>query len=124
MNVNEYLAKQYEYPPCWLLVSDIYMGELHSNLIQYRATNSSFKAIANAFRIALHNNEHGFVQVDSPEDYCVVLMAKLADAHPHHVGVYYDGKVLHALPSGNLYQDLSSIGDQFLKVEYWVKRND
>lgn len=124
MNINDYLAKQYSLPPCFDLVADVYMNELHNILPQYKSTNSSFKAIANAFRIALHNNEHGFVQVESPVDYCVVLMAKLADANCHHIGVYYEGKVLHALPSGNLYQDISSIRDQFKRVEYWVKRND
>ena len=124
MNVNEYLAKQYSTPPCWELVSDVYMNHLHSILPQYKSANTSFKSIASAFRVALHNNEHGFVKVDTPVDYCVILMAKLADQNPHHIGVYYEGKVLHALPSGNLYQDLSSIGDQFKSISYWVKRDN
>lgn len=27
MNVNTYLAKQYENPPCWQLVADVYATE-------------------------------------------------------------------------------------------------
>lgn len=124
MNVNDYLVKQYGPAGCFSLVSDVYMNELKSILRQYKTANTSFKAIAGAFRIALHDNLHGFIQVESPQEYCVVLMAKLAEGHPHHIGVYYEGKVLHALPSGNLYQDVSSIGDQFKRLEYWVKRED
>lgn len=121
MNVNDYLAKQYGPAGCFALVSDVYMNELRNILHQYKTTNTSFKAIATAFRIALHEGLHGFVQVEAPQEYCVVLMAKLADGQPHHIGVYYEGKVLHALPNGNLYQDVSSLSDQFRRIEYWVK---
>jgi hypothetical protein len=121
VNVNDYLAKQYDLPPCWELVSDVYVNELGCSVESYKPDNTSFKAIASAFRIALHNNKHGFSQIAFPKDYCVVLMAKLVDQTHHHVGVYYDGKVLHALATGNLYQDLSSLGDAFKRIEYWAK---
>lgn len=121
MNVNDYLAKQYSLPPCWALVAEVYVNELGCKVENYKSANPSFKAIASAFRIALHNNEHGFSQIDSPRDYCVVLMAKLMGQQPHHAGVYYKGKVLHALAAGNLYQDLSSLSDAFQRIEYWAK---
>jgi hypothetical protein len=39
----------------------------------------------------------------------------------HHCGIYYQGKVLHALPEGVLYQDLPSLADEYRLIEYWSR---
>lgn len=123
MDINKYLLKQYSQPPCFEAVADIYVNELGFALPNYVTKDPSLKSIANAFRIALHT-DHGFVQLEKPVDYCVVLMSKLANNNPHHIGVYYKGKVFHALPFGNLYQDLYSLTDQFKLTEYWALDED
>lgn len=121
MNVNEYLVKQYTRPGCWCLVTDVYVNELDLRLKNYQVADTSLRSISEAFRIELHRNQHGFVKVDSPSNYSVVLMAKFAGQNPHHAGIWYEGKVLHNVPLGNLYQDISSLSDQFKHVEYWDK---
>ncbi len=117
MDINTYLARQYDLPPCWSLVSDVYTSELGCSISKY-TSSTSFKDIANAFRLALHNRDHGFIEVGTPSDYCIVLLGKKLNSPPHHVGVFYKNKILHALATGNLYQDISSISDQFKLIRY------
>lgn len=121
MNIADYLNAQYPYPPCWALVADVQARECATPTPPYVADNASSAAIAGEFRRALHAGGHGFVQVECPVDYCIVLMARRAAATPHHCGIYYDGKVLHALAGGTLHQDLSSLGDSYAKIEFWAK---
>lgn len=119
MDVNAYLAKQYEFPPCWQLVADVYAAELNLPVNEYKTVNSSIRAIASAFRVALHKSASGFTQIALPVDYCVVLMGRSAAMGLHHCGVFFEGRVLHGLPEGNRYEELSVIGDTYPLVEYW-----
>lgn len=119
MDINKYLMKQYGQTPCFDLVADIYVNEIGFVLPNYNPKGKSLKAITDAFRIVLHS-EHGFKQIDKPQEHCVVLMSKFANQTPHHAGVYHQGKVLHALVTGNLYQDLHSLADQFKTIQYWA----
>jgi hypothetical protein len=121
MDVAHYMAQEYEWPPCWQLVTDIYRTELETGVQEFKTVNGSVRAIAEAFRLAIYKGEHGFRQTEDPQDYAVVLMAKLAGRTPHHCGIYYGGKVLHATQSGVIYQDLSTLADEFARIEYWVK---
>ena len=121
MNVNTYLAKQYDTPPCWQLVADVYTSELAQPVTDYKTINASIRAIASAFRIALHKSPEGFAQIAKPVDYCIVLMGKTAALGLHHCGVYYQGKVLHGLSTGNRYEELSVIGDSYGLIEFWAR---
>ena len=121
MNVNDYLARQYPYPPCWALVADVYTGELSKTVNDFKTVNTSIRAIASAFRLALHKAAHGFAQIAAPSDYCVVLLGKTADMGLHHCGVYYQGAVLHAIESGVYYQPMSVMGDEYALIEFWSK---
>lgn len=121
MNVNDYLGRQYPAPPCWSLVTDVYTSELSDTVTDYKTVNASIRAIAGAFRLALHKSAHGFAQVAAPVDLCVVLLGKTARMGMHHCGIYYQGRVLHALESGNQYQEMSVIGDEYELVEFWAK---
>lgn len=121
MNVAEYLARQYAYPPCWALVEDVQARECANPTPHYVADNASSAAIAGEFRRALHAGGHGFVRIAAPVDYCIVLMARRAAATPHHCGIYYAGKVLHALVNGTMHQDLASLGDSYARIEFWAR---
>lgn len=121
MIVNDYLVRQYGQPPCWELVADIYASELDQTVNDYRTINSSIRAIASAFRIALHKSPAGFAQIDAPRDFCIVLMGRSHSMGLHHCGVFYDGRVLHALADGNRYDEMSVIDDGYPLVEYWAK---
>lgn len=119
MNVNDYLAKQYGPRGCWLLVADVYAHELDKSVTGFRAINSSVRAIATEFRLALHKNPDGVAQLAAPAEMCIVLMSKISGLSVHHCGIYYQGSVLHALDTGNVYQDLASLQDAYQVVEYW-----
>lgn len=121
MDVAAYQAKVYPSPPCWCLVADVYASELGDEVEHYKTISSSIRDIASAFRLALHKSPHGFIQVDSPSDFAVVLMGKIPKLGVHHAGIYYQGKVLHALDSGTLYQDIPSLSDDYQLIEFWAK---
>lgn len=121
MNTNTYLASQYPSPPCWQLVADVYRRELAAGVLDYCTINASVRAVASAFRLALYKSDHGFAQIAEPVDYCVVLLGKSASLGLHHCGVYYAGKVLHGLATGNQYQDLASLLAEYPLHEYWSK---
>lgn len=120
--IDKYRNKVYSNPPCWELVSDIYVNELCFKVKPYKSDSSSLRDVASAFRLALHNQEHGFIKTNIPEDFCVVLMGSKRNLGLHHCGIYYQGKVLHALPSGNVYQDLYSLMDTYKLMEFWIPK--
>ncbi len=121
MNVNAYLGMHYQSPPCWALVAHVYAEELGHGVLDYKALDASIRSIAGAFRIGLHQTDHGFAQLDKPVDYCVVLLGKTARLGLHHCGVFFQGKVLHALDMGNHYDPMSVIRDQYQNIEFWAK---
>ena len=82
------------------------------------------RAIAAAFRLALHKSAHGFEPVTAPAapaDFDVVLLGKAPSLGLHHCGVYWQGGVLHALETGAVYQDLASLRDTYPLMEFWRK---
>lgn len=115
------MGKQYSSPPCWELVTDVYRAELGEGVLAFKTVDPSVRAIASAFRLALHKSPHGFARIAAPRDYAVVLMGKSAGIGLHHCGVWYQGKVLHALESGVLYQDMASLGDTYGVMEFWAR---
>ena len=121
MIVTDYLARQYTQPGCWELVTDVYLRELQSDVLAFATVNNSVRAIANTFRLALHKDQHGFVQIAEPAPFCVVLMGKSLSLGLHHCGVYYEGSVLHAKPNLSLYQDMASLKSEYALIEYWAK---
>lgn len=121
--ISRYKEKIYTYPPCWGLVTDVYINELGFECKAYMPESQDVKASAKAMRLALHNAEHGLVKINAAEDYCVVLMGKTNKLGLHHCGVYYKGKVLHALPTGNVYQDMASLMDAYKLIEFWAIKN-
>lgn len=121
MNVNDYLGRQYPFPPCWSLVADVYASELDDTVTDYKTVNKSIRAIAGAFRLALHKSAHGFAQIADPVDFCVVLLGKTPRTGLHHCGIFYQGRVLHMLESGGQYQEMSVIGDEYALIEFWAK---
>lgn len=130
MDVSYYQAQVYQVPPCWNLVVDVYSRERTDGVDEYQTISTSIRqlaaalrlqAIATAFRLELHKGEHGFQQVQEPVDFAVVLMGKTLKLGIHHCGIYYQGKVLHALESGVMYQDLDSVRDTYRLIEFWSK---
>jgi hypothetical protein len=121
MDINAYLAKQYDSPPCWQLIADVYTSELAVPVTDYKTINSSIRAIASAFRIALHKSPEGFAQIAAPADYCIVLMGKSPALGLHHCGVFYQGRVLHGLSTGNRYEEMSVIQDAYPLTEFWAR---
>lgn len=130
MNVADYLAKQYPEPPCWALAASVYLQELNEPVDGFKTITESVRqvsaairmqAIATAFRLALHKNPDGFRQIDEPVDFALVMMGRNEKTGFHHVGIYYQGKVLHALQSMPVYQDMASLGDEYQLMQFWAK---
>ena len=121
ININAYLAKQYGPQPCFELVADVYASELNAVAVDYKTVNRSIRDMSSAFRIAIHKSAHGFVQTPAPVDMCIVLLGKTDKIGIHHCGIYFAGKVLHAMPGITLYEELSVITDRFEVVEFWAK---
>lgn len=121
MNVNDYLAKQYGPQPCWELVADVYARELDVVPVDYKTINRSIRDMASAFRLQIHKSAHGFLQTTAPADLAIVLLAKTERVGIHHCGIYFDGRVLHAMPGATMYEELSVIRDTFGVVEFWAK---
>ena len=119
LDINSYLGNIYTYPPCWDLVTDLYVKELGIKLINYNSVNHSTRAVAEAFRLALHKKELNFQKEQSPEDYDIVLLGASSKLGLHHCGIYYKGRILHAIDSGNLFETISTIKDKYPLVEYW-----
>lgn len=117
MNISSYLRKTYQHPPCWLLVVDVYINELGLKVTNYESDSDSALSIARKFRLELAKNEHGFVKIDEPVDYAVVLLSSPGS----HCGIYYQGKVLHASIGGVVYQDLHTLNDHYKQVEFWQR---
>ena len=67
--IEKYLAKHYEWPPCWQLVADVYVNELGLCVDDYTPKTDSMRDVANAFRLALHDNKHGFTQQESANNF-------------------------------------------------------
>jgi len=121
MNVSTYQAKVYPAPPCWPLVSDVLMTERGLALDTCKTVTGSLRAAASAFRLELHKGAHGFQQVAEPEDFAVVLMGKTMKVGIHHCGIYYQGRVLHALETGTLYEELAGLREEYQLVEFWQR---
>ena len=121
MDVSFYQSQTYPNPPCWNLAADYYRRELGQGVQDFRTVTDSIRDIANAFTFALSKSNNGFMQIGSPENGCLVLMGKSHKLGIHHCGIYLDGSVLHALPEGVLYQDMSSLRDIYPLIEFWSK---
>ena len=121
IDTNAYLLKQYPNPPCWFLVADVYANEFNQRVELFKTDNASVRAIASAFRIAIHRNPDGFRRVEQPTEGCIVLLGRTPSIGIHHCGVYTGGKVLHMLESGAYYEELFVISDQYALMEFWEK---
>ena len=121
MNINDYLAKDYGPQGCWSLVADVVATETGDTPLTFRTINRSVREMASEFRIALSKGQHGYVEIDTPVDLCIVLLGKTERMGVHHCGIYFDGKILHAMTGITRYEELSVIHDAFEVVQFWAK---
>lgn len=119
MNVATYMVKRYSAQPCWELVADVLCTERKAPAVEYRTITRSVREMANAFRVELHKSQHGFLQVEVPRDFTVVLLGRSVQIGITHCGIWFDGKVLHAQPNLTLHEELSAIKSRWPVVEFW-----
>ena len=120
MKIAAYQAKRYGPQPCWELVSDIYANERSAIAVPYVAAQRSVREMANAFRLALHAGNHGFVRAPGPQDYAVVLMGRNAHVGIHHCGICWEGRILHAEPGATLYEEITAVAARYPLMEFWT----
>lgn len=124
VDVAQYLARSYPAPPCWALVSDVYVRELSQPVDEFKTVNGSVRAIASAFRLALSKTPDGFAQISAPQEFAIMLLSRFPKLGLHHCGVIVNGAVLHAVESGVggvKHQPLSEVLDRYRVVEYWAR---
>jgi hypothetical protein len=125
LNVADYLGRIYPSPPCWSLVTEVYIMELGQQVDAFGTISDSVRQAAQAFRLQLHKDALGFKRIMEPVDLCVVLMGKTRKLGFHHCGVYYGGSVLHAVQTEDvqqvLNQDLASLRDTYPLMEFWAR---
>jgi hypothetical protein len=100
----------------------VFSSEIGTIPVDYKTVNRSIREMASGFRLAIHKSPHGFAQIAEPVDLAIVLLGKTARVGIHHCGIYFDGRVLHAMPGATVYEDLSVIRDTFAVVEFWAKK--
>lgn len=119
MSISPYLAKTYDYPKCWNLVVDYMRTTLGVDLTKSKYEAKTKDAIRDLF-VANIDSDTSFKRIESPKQHCIVLLYARGALHrPYHVGVFVDGKVLHAGNNLVLWQDLAEIEDYYGKIEYW-----
>lgn len=121
LDVEAYLARVYPAPPCWHLVTDVYHEALGEEPNEIQTISEAMRRAARQFRLELFKARDGMQQIDEPQDFAIVLMWATAGKRQLHCGIYYAGKVLHALESGTLYQDMQTLRDAYPLMEFWVK---
>lgn len=114
MNVRKYQSTSYRNPPCWRLVAHV-LFDRGIALPDFSPDCADHEKIATAFRIAIHGAPGWAERVDMPQDYDMVLMARCERMDYHHIGIWWKGRILHALPSGVWYQPPSTLQDEFKK---------
>lgn len=57
--------------------------------------------------------------LDKPESPCFVLLQRKGAKTPPHIGIWYDGEVLHLGPSGAQYFPLPVVARQYQKVTFF-----
>lgn len=119
IDIPKYLAKSYTWPPCWELVTDVYLNELGFSFTGTDIQGKTVKQLQSAFLRSIFVDKL-FRMIDSPEDGCIVLMYRHGEDVPNHCGVYYRGNVLHALQTMPIYQDLYSLKDSYKQLKYGV----
>jgi len=128
MNVADYMEKVYPDKPCWPLIYDVLATERGLVSVVCKTVTGTVRDAVRAFAIELTKGEHGFRQIDAPVDFAVLLLGRTTTIGIHHAGIYYDGKVLHALSGEGgqiiLHQDLSSLLEEYQLVQYWFKDAD
>lgn len=121
LDVEGYQARVYPTPPCWHLVTDVYETVLGADPNEVQTVSEAMRRAARAYRLELFKNREGMQQIAEPRDYAIVLMWASVSKRQLHCGIYYQGKVLHALESGTLYQDMETLRDTYPLMEYWAK---
>jgi len=117
--VADYIDRRYPHPPCWCFIVDVYQRELGLAVADYTPEGDGLRLFADAFRRRLLADDHGFVQVEDPTDYDVVLMRRTPTRPPHHCGIYYRGHVVHATAGGVLNESAEMVQDRHPVLEYW-----
>lgn len=103
---------------CWALVARVYRDLFSETLTDYNADNIS--KVSAAFTAAFARGDHGFHNVETPEDFDVIVMFS---KRLTHCGIYYQGKILHANGGAKqvTFERLKDVTRQFEAVEFWRK---
>ncbi len=97
---------------CWGLYSLVMRNELNVGIEEHGADECTNESIAAAFVAGMTRGTHNHVQLDNPEDMCLVLLNK---KNSYHCGIWFKNKMLHAKGNARTgqvwYDDISKYED-------------
>lgn len=114
LDVDKYLSKRFhlQHYNCWHFVRDVWY-EL-SGVMLYDYTPD--RVTKYEMQLAAEDASHRFMRIETPGTSPLIVLMKRNRDVPH-IGVLYNGKVLHLRPEGAVYQpmDIASTGfDQII----------
>ena len=117
MNVSEYMGKDYKFPQCWELVADVFTNEVTCEAYEHwkslRPENGDRSVWFSRASVS-RQVPFDILREDEPsENYDVYYMID-ATGSPH-VGVWYEGSILHATLKAVLYEPEYSL-DKAVKI--------
>ncbi len=105
MNLNGFLGRRYDLEcyNCWDLARDVWLhltGDDIGNRTPDIPTSSNISK-------AISVQRSDFEQIDMPASPCLVLMR--GKGKPPHIGVFYQGNVMHIKEAGVQYEPLCNL---------------
>lgn len=113
---DTYLGKCYSHTyTCWDFACEVWTALTGKSLpighVDVSRPSAELHALAKQYAPAMS-------RLEAPRSPCVVLLQRKR-INPH-VGIYYQGKVLHLNPSGAVYESLHSVCARYTEVSYYA----
>lgn len=115
--IDDYLLKKFDIRTynCWDLVREVWLRLMDQDLGSpelLHFTTHEMSDVVEAW------SDLRYREIDAPQSPCIVLMIR--PRYMPHVGVYYNGRVLHIKRSGAQYQPIEVASLGFSQVRYYL----
>ncbi len=115
-STDKYFGKEFhiENYNCWDFIRDVWL-ELKGEDIGKRTPTPATRY---EMKIKFSKEENHFQNISELQSPCIVLFKR--DKATPHVGVFYNGKVLHLKETGVKYEDINLAGFGFTEIKYYI----
>lgn len=113
MNLN--WEFNYSTKNCWH-----FCQEFWKDLTGQDLGNLSPGLVRSQFRAAVEEHHVNFIKLDTPQSPCLVVATR--PKLTPHIGIYYQGKVVHAKLTGASYEPLEVFSRGFKTITYYAPK--